>query len=93
MSQSTLNYSQLHPYDEVPTPQKWFENMEAISHWKEKEIFKGKTILFPCDDVQWSGFAKYFILRFSELGIKKLIFRSKDPDGGVPYSLKLKRGK
>ena len=82
MSQATLNYSRLHPYDEVPTPQKWFENMEAISHWKEKEIFKGKTILFPCDDVRWSGFAKYFIPRMSELRIKKLIFRSYALDGG-----------
>ena len=80
MSQTALNYSRLHPYDEVPTPQKWFRGMEEKTRWKEREIFKGKTLLCPCDDYEWSGFAKYFIPRFDRLGIKKLVCRSYNPD-------------
>lgn len=40
------------------------------------DVFKGKTILLPCDDPEWSNFTKYFVLHFQELGIKKLISTS-----------------
>ena len=80
MTHATLQHSQLHPHDEVPTPANWFTNLAKLSQWKEKEIFKGKTLLLPCDDYEWSGFAKYFIPRFKELGIAKLICRNYNPD-------------
>ena len=37
------------------------------------DVFKGKTILCPCDDPYESNFFKYFALRFNDLGLKKLI--------------------
>lgn len=37
------------------------------------KIFKGKTILCPCDNPYKSNFFKYFILNFNNLGLKKLI--------------------
>ncbi|MDR3000404.1 MAG: adenine-specific methyltransferase EcoRI family protein [Fibromonadaceae bacterium] len=37
------------------------------------DVFKGKTILCPCDDPYESKFFKYFALSFNELGLKKLI--------------------
>jgi hypothetical protein len=40
------------------------------------DVFRGKTILCPCDDPEWSNFTKYFALRFQEYGIKKLISTS-----------------
>ena len=40
------------------------------------DVFRGKTILCPCDDPEWSNFTKYFALRFKEYGIKKLISTS-----------------
>ena len=40
------------------------------------DVFKGKTILLPCDDPEWSNFTKYFVLHFQEFGIKKLISTS-----------------
>jgi hypothetical protein len=39
----------------------------------EPNVFRGKTILCPCDDPYESNFFKYFALHFNELGLKKLI--------------------
>ncbi len=39
----------------------------------DPEVFKGKTILCPCDDPYESNFFKFFALRFKELKLKKLI--------------------
>jgi hypothetical protein len=43
-------------------------------------VFKGKTILLPCDDPEWSNFTKYFAQNFKTLGLKKLISTSYAPD-------------
>lgn len=48
------------------------------------EVFKGKTILLPCDDPEWSNFTKYFAQNFQRFGIKKLISTSYAPDS-KPY--------
>ena len=45
-------------------------------------VFRGKTILLPCDDPDWSNFTKYFAERFEQLGLKKLISTSCAADGG-----------
>lgn len=44
------------------------------------DVFKGKTMLLPCDDPEWSNFTKYFAAKFDELGIKKLISTSYAPE-------------
>lgn len=46
----------------------------------DADVFRGKTILLPCDDPEWSNFTKYFAQRFATLGIKKLISTSYAPD-------------
>ena len=40
------------------------------------DIFKGKTILLPCDDPDWSNFTKFFAQNFAAFGLKKLISTS-----------------
>lgn len=45
----------------------------------DPDVFRGKTILLPCDDPEWSFFTKYFALHFEEYGIKKLISTSYAP--------------
>lgn len=40
------------------------------------DIFRGKTILLPCDDPEWSNFTKFFAQNFEMLGLKKLISTS-----------------
>lgn len=38
----------------------------------DSKVFKGKTILLPCDDPEWSNFTKFFAQNFERLGLKKL---------------------
>ena len=40
------------------------------------DVFRGKTILLPCDDPEWSNFTKYFAANFEKFGLKKLISTS-----------------
>lgn len=42
----------------------------------DKDVFRDKTILCPCDDPEWSNFTKYFAVNFERLGLKKLISTS-----------------
>ena len=44
------------------------------------DVFRGKTVLLPCDDPEWSNFTKFFAQKFQELGLKKLISTSFAPD-------------
>ena len=43
-------------------------------------VFRGKTILMPCDDPEWSNFTKFFAQNFERFGLKKLISTSYAPD-------------
>lgn len=40
------------------------------------DVFRGKTILLPCDDPEWSNFTRYFATNFEAFGLKKLISTS-----------------
>lgn len=44
------------------------------------DVFRGKTVLLPCDDPEWSNFTKYFAQRFQSMGLKKLISTSYAPN-------------
>mgnify|MGYP000205054225 CR=1 FL=1 len=46
----------------------------------DPDVFRDKTILLPCDDPEWSNFAKFFALHFHDYGLKKLIATSYAPD-------------
>lgn len=46
----------------------------------DPDVFRGKTILLPCDDPEWSNFTRYFAQSFDQLGLKKLISTSYAPD-------------
>nr|WP_239528327.1 adenine-specific methyltransferase EcoRI family protein [Microbacterium esteraromaticum] len=46
----------------------------------DPDVFRGKVVLLPCDDPEWSNFAKFFALHFADYGIKKLISTSYAPD-------------
>ena len=53
-----------------------------------KDVFRGKTVLLPCDDPEWSNFTKFFAQNFELLGLKKLISTSYAPESKkykVPY--------
>ena len=42
----------------------------------DPDTFRGKTVLCPCDDPEWSNFTKFFAQNFEDLGLKKLISTS-----------------
>jgi hypothetical protein len=52
------------------------------------DAFRGKTVLLPCDDPEWSNFTRYFAQNFERLGLKKLISTSYAPNSKpkeIPY--------
>ena len=46
----------------------------------DPDVFRGKTILLPCDDPEWSNFTRFFAANFNKLGLKKLISTSYAPE-------------
>ena len=46
----------------------------------DPDVFRGKTILLPCDDPEWSNFTRYFAQKFEALGLKRLISTSYAPE-------------
>ncbi len=44
------------------------------------DVFRGKTVLLPCDDPEWSNFTLYFAQHFQTLGLRKLISTSYAPE-------------
>ena len=42
----------------------------------DPDVFRGKTVLLPCDDPEWSNFTKFFAQNFESYGLKKLISTS-----------------
>lgn len=51
------------------------KEMSAYLEFNPK-AFKGKTVLLPCDDPEWSNFTKFFAQNFERFGLKKLISTS-----------------
>lgn len=42
----------------------------------DPDVFRGKIVLLPCDDPEWSNFTKYFAQNYERFGLKKLISTS-----------------
>ena len=54
----------------------------------DPDVFRGKTVLLPCDDPEWSNFTKFFAQNFELLGLRKLISTSYAPESKkykLPY--------
>lgn len=50
----------------------------------DEDVFRGKTVLCPCDDPEWSNFTKFFAKNFDSFGLKKLISTSYAYDSKNP---------
>lgn len=58
----------------------------------DPDVFKEKTVLLPCDDLEWSNFTKFLAQNFENFGLKKLIstsyaYESKNYKGYYQLSL------
>lgn len=92
MANNTLSEAKAAKQDEFYTQFYDIESeMEAYLDYNP-DVFRGKTVLLPCDDPEWSNFTKYFAQNFEDLGLKKLISTSYAPEskayrGGTQLSL------
>ena len=58
----------------------------------DPDAFRGKTVLLPCDDPEWSNFTRFFAQNFEYLGLKKLIstsYAAESKPADIPYQLTL----
>ena len=72
MANSNLVEAQKAKNDEFYT--QYADIEKEISAYLEfdPDVFRGKTVLLPCDDPEWSNFTKYFAQNFERFGLKKL---------------------
>jgi hypothetical protein len=63
-------------YTQFPDIEK--EMSAYLAH--DSDVFRGKTVLLPCDDPEWSHFTEYFLMNFEALGLRKLISTSYAPE-------------
>lgn len=72
----TLKKAQDAKNDEFYT--QYFDIQREVNAYLEynPNVFKGKTILLPCDDPEWSNFTKFFAQNFDNFGLKKIISTS-----------------
>jgi len=76
MKNQSLYVAKIAKNDEFYT--QYYDIEKEITAYLEfnPNVFKGKTILLPCDDPEWSNFTKYFAQNFEKFGLKELISTS-----------------
>ncbi|MFA5675219.1 MAG: adenine-specific methyltransferase EcoRI family protein [Christensenellales bacterium] len=80
MANSNLSQAKNAKNDEFYT--QWSDIEREVQAYLEYDpnVFRGRTILCPCDDPEWSNFTKFFALHFQDYGLKKLISTSYAPE-------------
>jgi hypothetical protein len=76
MANSNLTEAQRAKNDEFYTQYADIEKEISAYLDYNPNVFRGKTLLLPCDDPEWSNFTKYFAQNFERFGLKKLISTS-----------------
>lgn len=73
MANETLSRAKEAKNDEFYT--QYHDIEKEISAYLEynPDVFRGKTVLLPCDDPEWSNFTIFFVLNFKCFGLRKLI--------------------
>lgn len=80
MANKNLNTAKMAKNDEFYTQYHDIETeMNAYLEYNP-DVFRGKTILLPCDDPDWSNFTKFFADNFEQFGIGRLISTSYAPE-------------
>lgn len=79
MANATLTQAKRAKNDEFYTQRQDIDSEMSAYRNYDKNVFRGKTILLPCDDPEWSNFTKYFNDYFEFFGIRKLVSTSYNP--------------
>ena len=76
MANTNLANAKIAKNDEFYT--QYYDIQTEINAYLEYDpnVFRGKTIVLPCDDPEWSNFTKFFAQNFETFGLKKLISTS-----------------
>ncbi|GHU27577.1 hypothetical protein FACS1894172_05770 [Spirochaetia bacterium] len=76
MANSNLTSAKNAKNDEFYT--QWADIQKEVNAYLDfdPDVFRGKVILYPCDDPEWSNFTKFFALHFHDFGLKKLVSTS-----------------
>jgi hypothetical protein len=83
MANSNLTNAKRAKNDEFYTQYHDIEKEIAAYVEYNPDVFRGKTILLPCDDPEWSNFTKFFAQNFKAFGLKKLISTSYAVDSKI----------
>jgi len=56
----------------------WGDIQKEVNAYLEfdPDTFRGKSVLLPCDDPEWSAFTKFFAQNFEAFGLKRLVSTS-----------------
>ena len=73
---SNLSQAKAAKKDEFYTQYQDIQNEVNAYLEYDPDVFRGKTILLPCDDPEWSNFTRFFAQNFQNFGLKKLISTS-----------------
>ena len=76
MASESFQNAKINKNDEFYTQYEDIEKEINAYYEYNKDVFRNKTILCPCDDPEWSNFTKYFSANFERFGLKKLISTS-----------------
>lgn len=57
----------------------------------DRDVFRDKVVLCPCDDPEWSNFTKYFAANFERFGLRKLISTSYAQGNGNRFITSLEK--
>lgn len=76
MANSNLTDAKRAKNDEFYTQYHDIEKEIAAYIEYSPDVFRGKTVLLPCDDPEWSNFTKFFAQNFRKFGLKKLVSTS-----------------
>src|SRR5215210_6904326 len=76
MPNVSLQSAKMAKQDEFYT--QWVDIEREMNAYLEydPDVFRGKKVLLPCDDPEWSNFTKFFALHFADFGLRKLISTS-----------------
>ena len=80
MTNSALSQAKLAKNDEFYTQ---FDDIEQeVNAYLDynANVFRGKSVLLPCDDPEWSNFTKFFAENFVRLGLRRLVSTSFAPE-------------
>lgn len=85
---TSLNAANKNKHDEFYTDISGIAREMEEYFMHNPDVFRGKSVLLPCDDPEKSNFTRYFVKNFKRLGLKHLISTSYNANGRGKFFMK-----